>query len=307
MNKLKDLPTRLLISLLSALSYLSWKNIYRLSNVVSYLVFDLLKYRQEVVLTNLRNSFPDKSEEEIRQIASLYYRNVTDILLETVKLKRITRSEALERLESDSDILDKYYEEGKNLVIVLGHLGNWEIANLFASLRFSHQIVVVYHPLANTVFEDWLYKIRTQFGSKLVPMKEAYAWANSKPDKPFIFLLVNDQSPRPEKAYWTTFMNQDTGVFRGVEIISRELKTPVLYAGILRNEQKRGFYKFHLEVITENPEKEPNNSILERQITLLEKDIQQQPDNWLWSHRRWKHRRPKRLLPEQTLESATLS
>ncbi len=114
-------------------------------------------------------------------------------------------------------------------------------------------------------------------------------------------MLINDQSPIPEKAYWTTFLNQETGVFRGVELIARRINAPVLYMGMHRNEWKRGFYKFYFELITESPKDVPNNSILERQINFLEKDILKQPDNWLWSHRRWKHSRPKNLQPFQLL------
>lgn len=298
---MKKFFTKILLYILTAISRLSWKNLYRLSDLFRFLIFDVVHYRRNVIMENLHNSFPNQSEETIQKIAAKYYRNFTDIIFETIKLRSISKSDLLRRFEFDTSVLDHYYKQRKNLVVVAGHLGNWEMLNLFASARLSYQIVVVYHELANNTFEDWFKKVRTQFGTEMVPMKDAFVRAVTPRDKPFIYILINDQSASPEKAYWTRFLNQETGVFRGVELIARRINAPVLYMGVLRNEMKRGFYKFYFELITESPKDEPNNSILESQINFLEKDILKQPDNWLWSHRRWKHSRPKNLQTSQLL------
>jgi len=250
-------------------------------------------------MTNLQNSFPGYSENKIRSIAKKYYRNFTDIIFETIKLRSISKKDLLRRFDLEMSLLDHYYAQKKNLVVVSGHLGNWEMLNLFASAKLSYQIVVVYHELANDIFEDWFRKVRTKYGTEMIPMKEAMVKAMAPREKPFLFVLINDQSPSPEKAYWTYFLNQETGVFRGVELIARRLNAPVLYMGILRDEIKRGFYRSYFKLITENPKEEPTNSILQSQIEYLEEDILRQPDNWLWSHRRWKHNRPEHLQPFQ--------
>jgi KDO2-lipid IV(A) lauroyltransferase len=299
---MENFLTRIVIKLLSVLSKLSWKSLYRFSDILRFFIFDVFHYRQKIILTNLKNSFPQLKEDTIQEIAKKYYQNFTDIILETIKLRNISKQDLLSRFESDSDILDHYYAEKKNLVVVAGHLGNWEMLNLFGSLRFRYQMVVVYHQLANQTFDNWFKDVRTQFGTEMVPMKEAFARAVAPRDKPFLFILINDQSPAPEKAYWTTFMNQDTGVFRGVELIARKLNAPVLYMGVMRNNFKRGFYKFYFKLITETPKQEPTNYILQKQISFLEEDIIRQPDNWLWSHKRWKHKRPQVLQRDQLLE-----
>lgn len=299
---MENFLTRIVIKLLSAISHLSWKALYRFSDLLRFFIFDIFHYRQKVILTNLKNSFPQLKEDTIREIAKKYYQNFTDIIFETIKLRSISKTDLLNRFEADSDILDHYYEENKNLVVVAGHLGNWEMLNLFAAVKFRYQMVVVYHQLANQTFDNWFKDVRTQFGTEMVPMKDAFAKAITPRDKPFLFILINDQSAVPEKAYWTTFLNQDTGVFRGVELIARKLNAPVLYMGVLRNNFKRGFYKFYFKLITETPKQEPTNYIVQKQISFLEEDIIRQPDNWLWSHRRWKHKRPQVLHRDQTLE-----
>ncbi|MCE7071271.1 lysophospholipid acyltransferase family protein [Dyadobacter sp. CY327] len=296
---MKTLSTRLLLFMLTAISKLSWKKLYKLSDIFRFLIFDIGHYRKQVIFSNLKNSFPTYSDDTIACIARRYYRNFTDIVFETIKLRSISKNDLLGRFELETELLDHYYAQQKNVVVVSGHLGNWEMLNLFASAKLSYQIVVVYHELANEIFEDWFKKVRTKFGTEMVPMKEAMVRAMAPREKPFLFVLVNDQSPSPDKAYWTSFLNQDTGIFRGGELIAKRLNAPVLYMGILRDEQKRGHYRSYFKLITENPKKEPTNNILQSQIEYLEEDIKRQPDNWLWSHRRWKHARPQNLLPFQ--------
>jgi KDO2-lipid IV(A) lauroyltransferase len=299
---MENITTKLLIKLLSGISRLSWKALYRCSDMLRYLIFDVFHYRQKVILNNLRNSFPQEKESTIQEIAKKYYQNFTDIIFETIKLRNISKNDLLGRFEADTDLLDHYYAQQRNLVVVAGHLGNWEMVNLFAAVRFRYQMVVVYHQFANQTFDNWVKDVRTRFGTEMVPMQDAFARAVSPRDKPFLFVLINDQSPSPHRAYWTTFLNQDTGVFRGVELISRKLNAPVLYMGILRNNFKRGFYKFYFRLITETPKQEPTNYILQKQISFLEEDIIRQPDNWLWSHKRWKPKRPRALQRDQQLE-----
>jgi KDO2-lipid IV(A) lauroyltransferase len=296
---MKTLPTRLLLVILTAISRLSWKKLYKLSDIFRFLIFDLGHYRRNVILTNLRNSFPTYNSNTIESIARDYYQNFTDIVFETIKLRSISRSDLLNRFDLETSILDYYSKKQQSVVVLAGHLGNWEMLNLFASAKLSYQIVVVYHELANDIFEDWFKKVRTRFGTEMVPMQEAMSRALAPAEKPFLFVLINDQSPVPQKAYWTRFLNQDTGIFRGGELIAKRLNAPVLYMGILRDDFKRGFYKAYFKLITENPKQEPANHILQSQIEYLEEDIKRQPDNWLWSHRRWKHARPQHLLPYQ--------
>jgi KDO2-lipid IV(A) lauroyltransferase len=296
---MRTFSTRLLLVLLTAISRLSWKNLYKLSDIFRYLIFDLGAYRKKVIISNLKNSFPSYSDERIQKIARQYYKNFTDIIFETIKMISITKEDLSERFDLEMPILNHYYERGQNVVVMAGHLGNWEMLNLFASAKLSYQIIVVYHELANDAFDDWFRSFRTRFGTEMVPMKDAISKALEPREKPFLFVLINDQSPAPEKAYWTKFLYQDTGFFRGGELIARRLNAPVLYMGIFKDRAQRGFYKAYFKLITENPRLEATNAILQSQIEQLEEDIIAQPDNWLWSHRRWKHNRPATLLPNQ--------
>ncbi len=298
---MKKYINKALFQLLTALSHLSWKTLFRISDVLKWLIFDVVGYRKKVVIANLKNSFPEKSSQELQTIAKQYYLHFTDLIVETIKLKTVSSSEIDDRLQGNISIMEKYYQSQTNLIYLMGHRGNWEMANLFSSINFSHDCIVVYKPLRNQESDQWFLDLRTRFGAQLVAMENIFKELQKPRTKPYCVVLANDQSPNPKAAFWTRFLNQDTGIFRGVEAIARRYNLTVLYADFSKVPLKRGYYHVEISTISEAPKEEKNNAILEKQIRLLERDIAKQPYNWLWSHKRWKHTRPTKLRNDQLL------
>lgn len=244
-------------------------------------------------MQNLRNSFPDKSEAELNKICGDFYHYLCDLFLETFKTLTISEKEMLKRCKFSPDALqlfEKYAAQNKSVILVMGHYGNWEWAGNTFSLVGKHQLYVIYHPLRNKRFNDLMYRMRSRFGSRLIPMKETYKEMLSNRGGLNATAFIADQTPQPNNAYWTTFLNQDTPVFKGVAIISRKLNFPVIYARIVRT--KRGYYEIQAELLTETPVELTDDQLSELHTKTLEADIIKQPEIWLWSHRRWKHKRP---------------
>lgn len=293
--------SKFLFLILNQVSKLSWKNAFRLSDFLCWSIFSVGRYRREVIRQNLRNSFPDKTDAELSCIAKDFQLHFTDLIVETLKFRTASPECVRERLQGDISIMDKFYDDKTNIIYLMGHRGNWELANLFSSLCFTHECIVVYRPLQNEASDRWFRDLRTRFGAKLVPMDCIFKELQKPREKPYVVVLANDQSPNPKTAFWTRFLHQDTGVFRGVETIARRYNLTVLYADFSKVANKRGYYQVEISTITECPKEVENNAILEKQLRILENDIQCQPHNWLWSHRRWKHKRPACLKPEQTL------
>jgi len=291
--------SKVFLFLLNSLSNLSWKNAFRLSTALKWLLFDVVGYRKKVIMLNLKNSFPEKSDAEREAIAQKFYLHFTDLIVETIKFRTASPEVVRERLQGDISIMDKFYANKTNIIYLMGHRGNWELANLFSSLCFTHECIVVYRPLQNKESDQWFLDLRTRFGAKLVPMDQIFRELQKPREKPYVVVLANDQSPMPQTAFWTTFLNQDTGVFRGVETIARRYNLTVLYADFRKVAGKRGYYHVDITTITEEPKNVANNAILKKQLEILEQDICSQPHNWLWSHRRWKHKKPELLKPEQ--------
>ncbi|MBL7983038.1 MAG: lysophospholipid acyltransferase family protein [Flavobacteriales bacterium] len=274
------------------ISLLPFPLLYLLSDGIYWILFRLIGYRKDVVLTNLRNSFPEKSEAEIKAIADRFFRWFCDLVLETLKTLTISPEQTRERVRFENvDLLRSYAEQGKSIILVLGHYGNWELAGA----RYSAEagippLYVIYHPLANTHFDRLVYHMRTRHGTRLYTMKETSKAMIRDKDLLTATAFIADQTPAPERAYWMSFLNQDTPVFLGTEALSKKLDKPIVYIRITRPE--RGRYVMSVECLVDAPRNTEEGEITEIHTRRLEQDIRLHPELWLWTHRRWKHRRP---------------
>lgn len=274
------------------ISILPFRVLYFISTGLYGLLYYVLGYRKGVVMENLRKSFPEKSEEEIKGIAKRYYKYLCDLFLETFKTLTVSKETMLKHCYFNPQakaVFDKLAAENKSIVLVMGHLGNWEWAGNTFSLVNKHQLYVIYHPISNKYFDWLMYKMRTRFGTKLIAMKDTFREMLENREELNATAFIADQTPTPQNAYWTTFLNQDTPVFKGTEMISRKVNYTVVYATVKR--VKRGYYEMFAEVLCENPKGTSDGEISELHTRKLEKDIREQPEVWLWSHRRWKHKR----------------
>jgi len=274
------------------ISFLPFWLIYLLSDFVNFVLFTIIGYRKKVIRTNLINSFPEKSNQEINSIQKKFNRFFCDLILETIKSLTISKKEASKRCKfKDTELLDRLYSEKKKIIFVLGHYGNWELGGAGMSGQSNYQLYVIYHPLTNKYFNQLIIKMRTRLGTKLITMnatfKKMVSLKNSEEVSATAF--ISDQTPSPKNAYWTTFLDQDTPVFWGTELIASKLNYPVIYIKV--NPVKRGYYEMSAEMLCENPKDTTKGEISELHTKRLEKDIIEHPEFWLWSHKRWKHKR----------------
>jgi len=281
----------LALPFLYLVSYLPFRVMYLLSDLLYVLVYRVLGYRKKVVTRNLRNSFPEKSAAEIDEIRRGYYRYFCDLTLEIIKTLTIPRT-ALHKhfVVGDLTAIEHLHKENRSFILVLGHLGNWELTGAFFCQLPLHQLYVIYHPLASKHFDQLFYRMRTRSGIKLYPMKETFKGMVENREELTATAFIADQTPSPYNAHWMTFLNQDTPVFRGAENIAKKLDYPVVYISVIR--EKRGLYRLQAEMLAEHPNEHPENEITEMHTRRLERDIIDHPETWLWSHRRWKHKRP---------------
>lgn len=276
---------------------LPFRALYFISDVLYYLLC-LTGYRKKVVLQNLRNSFPDKTEKEIQAICSNYYRYLCDLVLETLKTLRMTEKQAKERcIFHTKDWLNQLYEEKKSILIVMGHHGNWEWAGPSFTLNTPYQLVVIYRPLSNPYFEKMMSGMRTKFGTRITPVNNTLRDMVAHRQEITATAFIADQTATPENAYWTNFLNQDTAVFTGPEKLAKKFNYPVVYMNVHRT--KRGYYEVTPELLFDNPKTSNEGEICEVFTRRLEKEIIFQPHTWLWSHRRWKHKRPHQPIKEK--------
>jgi len=276
------------------ISLLPFWILYGISDFLNLVLFKIIGYRKKVILSNLEKSFPDKTKQEIDNIHKGFNTFFCDMMVETIKTLTISKNEAVKRCHfTDTTLLDKLYAEKKKVIFVLGHYGNWELGGVGMSCQHDYQLYVIYKPLSNKLFNDLIIKMRTRLGTKLFTMNDTFRGMVSlrNSDETSATAFIADQAASPENSYWTTFLNQDTAVFWGTEIIASKLNYPIVYINIDR--VKRGYYEMTAEMLCENPADTKKGEISEMHTKKLEEEIIKKPEIWLWSHKRWKQIRPK--------------
>jgi len=268
--------------------------LYLFSDLLFPVFYHVVRYRRTVVATNLRNAFPEKSENERKTIEKKFYHHLCDLIFETLKLVHLGTEQHKRRLSySNPELLDRLYDEGRNVVAISGHYGNWEWTNIFP-LYNKFINVQIYKPLQNKYFDGFFNNLRTKYGLCPVPMSNIVREIinNRKNNRQAIYGFMSDQTPpRGEIKFWTTFLNQDTPVYLGAEKISVKYDMAVVFANIQKT--GRGFYTLTFEVMFEHTSGLPEHLITQTHVKRLEEIIRNKPEYWLWSHRRWKYKREK--------------
>jgi Kdo2-lipid IVA lauroyltransferase/acyltransferase len=275
------------------LSMLPFRVLYILSDFLFVIVFYVWRYRKKIVLENLRRSFPEATDKEIKALRWFYYRYLSDLFLETIKMLTISPAEIIRRCSLDEPskkLLDQLYDDRESAILTLGHKGNWEWAGMAFSLFCQQPFYIVYHPLTNNILDKMMLQMRKRFGARLTTMNNVFRTLKQVGQEPVLSAFVADQSPPPETALWTEFLHRETPFFRGPEKISSKLGQNVLYLSIRR--VRRGYYLMHVDKLVDSHEEYQTGHVTEKYVEALEKDILQDPVTWLWSHRRWKHKKP---------------
>jgi len=277
--------------LLYLLAQLPLSALYRLSDLLYGLVYHVIGYRRQVVRQNLTRAFPEKNEAQIRAIEQGFYRYFCDLIVETVKLLTISRAELTSRCRfQNMAVFEKWYHQKKSVLIAMGHHGNWEWGGLSMSAQSGYQLLAIYKPVSNKHFNRLMQRLRIRFGGRVVAMENTYRELVKSRDELTATAFITDQTPFPANALWLTFLNQDTPVFKGLEVIAKRLDRPIVFATVKR--VKRGCYEILLEPLFESPAQTGAGEVTSAHTRKLEAHVREQPETWLWSHRRWKHSKP---------------
>lgn len=277
----------ILYPILYLFSLLPFFILYGISNFFSFLLFHVIKYRKDVVLSNLQIAFPEKTAEERIKIAKNFYSYFTDTFIETLKFISISKKQLEKRTKGDFALLNQLIEKGNNINMMAGHQFNWEYANLLYSINLKIPFVGIYVNIGNKALSKIFYDMRCRYGTILM---DSLAFKNKMHDvfkRQYLLALAADQNPKfADNGYWLNYFGHPTPFISGPERGAIKNNATVVY--IAFKKVKRGYYEFTTELMCENASTTTKGELTNMYRDFLEKTIRQDPANYLWSHRRFK-------------------
>lgn len=275
-------------------SLMPFRLLYFFSDMLSFFMQKVIRYRRTLVYNNIQSAFPDYPPEQHLEILKASYKNLSDIILEGIKGSSMGFETIKKRHRTvNPELLDDAFANGKSVILVTGHYNNWEWGALSAPLFVHHRVIGLYKKINNPYINQYFIHTRSKTGIILVEIKETglsfQKYSNALP--PSLFLMAADQSPSNIKdAFWVHFLNRPTACLHGLEKYAKSYDLPIIYCDIIR--RKRGFYEMELSWLVTLPSTYKEGEITGAFMAKLEENIKLNPGNWLWSHNRWKHKYP---------------
>lgn len=264
--------------------------LYGLSDFIFFILYYITGYRKNVVFDNLRNAFPDKYEEEVKVIVRRFYRSFCDQWIETIKLMSISEKKLNKHFGGNWEVFEYFNALNKNVYVLLGHNFNWEWGSVATQWNCAQTFAGIYLSQSNKTFERLMLYIRRRSGAVLIPAQSMNEAFRSLQNKTHIIGFMADQTPANNMVKWISFMHRPAPFFLAPEKAARRQGAAVVFAAIRK--MKRGYYNINFQIVTEDASASKPGSITEDYVVRLEKQLQDQPENWLWTHRRWKKKPP---------------
>ena len=273
------------------ISILPFRLLYAFSDVIYIFIYRIFGYRKKTVKANLRLVFPNKSKAEINKITKAFYHHLCDMILESIKSLTISEAEMRKRFVfANFEEIHKITNQNKSIILMCAHYGSWEWIFILQK-HTKAKGYAVYKRLANKYFDALVKRIRAKYNTYLITTKETITelTKSKKSGEISISGFASDQSPKVKKAFhWKEFMGIKVPVHTGAELIAKKLDMAVVMFKVKRI--KRGYYETTFETITLNPNKHNDYEITDIFLNLVEKQIYEAPEYYLWTHKRWKHR-----------------
>lgn len=269
---------RILVWLLAKISF---NSAYYLSKVLALL---LSNYRKNVVIENASNSFPNV---HTRQFHEAYKKHLAKVIVESLKAYSLPQEEIARRFKFlNPELANKYYDQGKSIILLLGHVGNWEWGQAVVTHYLRYRCVGAYKPLKNGRVDLYLLSLRSRFGVRLLPTKKMLKFIISNIESANCYVFIADQYSNESSTHSLTFLSQQTKFDTTAERIAVKYNLPVIYARI--EEKSEGYYETQLIEISQDSADTSEMYITTRYAALLEENIKSEREKWLWSHKRWK-------------------
>ena len=282
----------LIYPILWIVSMLPFRILYFVSDLLYILMYYVIGYRKNAVKENLNLVFPNKSEAELRIVLKKFYHHLCDMVVESIKSMNISIDSMKSRYKFNNlDIITGYEKQNKSIILMCAHYGSWEWIFILQTYT-THRSYAIYKRLQNKYFDRLVKSIRARYNSYLITTKETFSVMEEAKKNGVLSMsgFASDQSPKIDKArYWADFMGINVPVHTGAEALAKKLDMPVVFFSVKRI--KRGYYEATFQTLAEKPKSFNDYEITDRYLKLVEAQINEAPEYYLWTHKRWKHRK----------------
>lgn len=249
-----------------------------------------LKKRRRIAIQNLTFAFPEKSPEWVNETVRKTFENMGIVFAEFLALKWLDEKKIKDyvRFENIDLILEKF-KQGNGVILLSGHYGNWEFLAYSVYVYLNLPVLIVVKPLSNYVLDKVINSNRTRLGNKVVSMYKAAFKVVKTLRNGGIVALLADQSATKDRDIFVDFFGRKAATFDSPAYFALKYNVPII-VGFARREKY--YYKVKLVEINHSDldfNKEGIFELTRRYVKLLEDVIREQPELWLWTHRRWKH------------------
>ena len=278
----------------AAVEQLSFNRAGDVGERIGRLGYAPLKIRRAVVERQLKAAFPGKSAEEIERIARAAYGHLGRTTIETAVLPSYDRKRILDLFEDVSgwSIVEERMARGKGLIVVTGHLGNWELGGAYLAARGLPIDAVARH-MNNPLFDDYLTATRHRIGMTVVHDDQAVRRVPRSLKSGRAVAMLVDQGALGLASSWVPFFGRLAKTPRGPAVFALRLGTPIVFGVALRTPSGRYQLTFEPIETRDTGDREADvDRIVTEYTAVLEKWVRRAPEQYFWHHRRWKHQRP---------------
>ena len=273
---------------------------------LSWFVSGPMHYRRDVVMINLARSFPEKKYSELRKIADDFYKHFGDLFAETFwfagshDTNRLRDSHICEM--EHADVLNRLYNDCPGVIVLTSHLGNWELTGGILNYVYAPDKVdfgeknttVVYKELSNSFWDKVFGDNRCAPIAKenketcYVESRKILRFVIAHRNEKRLYIFPTDQCPYKYASAHTVdnFMHQPTLTMTGGAALAHKFGFAVVYMAFKRKENFG--YKMSFREICPDASKFTPEDIMNKFYSYLEEDVNAQPENYLWTHKRWK-------------------
>jgi len=278
----------------AAMERLSFARAGVIGERIGRLGYSPLAIRREVVERQLTAVFPEKTPDDIGQIARGAYGHLGRTAIETAVLPSYNRSRILELFDDVSgwSIVEERLARGKGLIVVTGHLGNWELGGAYLAARGLPIDAVARH-MNNPLFDDYLTSTRQRIGMTVVHDDQAVRRVprSLRSGRAVAFLV--DQGAVGLASSWVPFFGRFAKTPRGPAVFALRLGAPIVFGVALRQPSGRYALTFEPIDVRDTGDRDADvDRIVTDYTATLERWVRRAPEQYLWHHRRWKHQRP---------------